>query len=983
MSKQEYMHLGLRSLRRGTGPRGRPSATLLLCLLSFLPLLLSIPEPATAAVLDEVIVTPALPTMAPCEFRQFLATAVFSDGTTQDITAVAEWTTGDSSTAKVSAEHGSRGLVEARAPGDVEIRAALEFGGSRTKGNTVLTIVAGPIVAITTRPTSKNLDVGIPEQYKARAEYADGCSADITPDVTWSSSNGSAAMVSLTGLVNPLQPTEEVIITAAHAPSGLQNSAEDGSTKIKAEITHIDFDVEFLVPNLTTLGAGMVAAVEVYAYRVDDSRTNITKDVKFDIFGPVGVIDITEGGDNAGDVEGLADGFVTLRATDEERALTTTEDIVVLVSGVLVSLDVEPAPFSVSVGDQRTARVFGRLSSGLSTPDLRKVVTWSTSHPSVAVVGNTNEDRGKVTGITVGETALFATEPSTGVVSGAVVVNVGGAVLDVSVEPEEILLGRLMTLPVRAYGSRADGTRSNISGNVTWQIAPAGIATIDEDGVLSTLADGTASIVAIRNPGEEDELTSPPATLVVEGTLVAIRVKPTTFKVIRDQRRKATAEGELSTGKFTSNLRDVVDWAVLDTTVAEVGNGSPAPEEEDPLEKGEVLGVDSGVTTLTATDPIRGLASAEVSNLRVQGDVVSVEVDEANGGVVQVGTPGEYKARATFADESKGVISDRCEWSIDDESIATVNNDTDKGLVTGIEIGGRTTIRIECDGFLASSIVEVAGDITGLEISPETFDGKALRERRFRAAADYAGGARSDATNTVSWNSTNEAVATVNDIDEKGLVQFLSDGETFIFATAASGHVAISTVTVAGGVTSVRVVPKSKTIRGSTGRKLRVIAELSDGGNGIVTKDVTWTSTDEDIARISDREGEEGLALGGSKIGTAMLTASLGTGESGSTEITISSLLASITMRPDRRVIEIGKHRRVTARGHFDDNGKKTVTRYVEFISDDPAVAIVQSFGNRPGRVIAIAPGTTTVRSVDPTTGIVSDNRTIIEVVLP
>ena len=73
----------------------------------------------------------------------------------------------------------------------------------------------------------------------------------------------------------------------------------------------------------------------------------------------------------------------------------------------------------------------------------------------------------------------------------------------------------------------------------------------------------------------------------------------------------------------------------------------------------------------------------------------------------------------------------------------------------------------------------------------------------------------------------------------------------------------------------------------------------------------------------------------------------------------------------------------MTARGHFDDNGKKTVTRYVEFISDDPAVAIVQSFGNRPGRVIAIAPGTTTVRSVDPTTGIVSDNRTIIEVVLP
>lgn len=1008
------MPRGLRSPIRRSRPTGgvgpRPLLPLLASLLLLPSLfLLSLPVTGQAATLESIRVEPGGLTMNPEQLRQFIAIAVFSDGSEQNITAVAEWTTGDSRVAKVSQEHGSRGLVTARDPGSVEIRAALEHGGSKTKGNTVLNVFAGAILEITTRPSSKNLDVGITEQYKARARYQiNDYIGDVTDEVTWSSSDTSKATVNSEGLVTPLAVTPEglpVVITAHHAASGRSNSAADGATVIKAQITHLDFDedLENEIGKLEiTMGAGMVTPIDVYAHRVDGSRSRITKDITWHILAVPGVVAIEEGGDNAGDATGLGDGIAIVLGEDVDRGgLETLRLLTITVSGVLSELVVANSdPFKTTVNEEKTAKITGLLSSGIETVDLRKALLWTSNDPTTATVGTLGDENvGKIGGVKAGATTITATEPNTGV-SVTFPVEVRGAFVDVSVSPDPITLGVGMYFPLRANGIRSDGSKSTVTTSVTWNITPGGIANIpaggiDIDsilfglpagsptrGVLETLAAGTAKISATLNAGTPDEITSPEVDLIVEGTLVGVRVKPTSFKVVRDQRRKATLEGDLSTGAVTSNIAGVATWNIVDTSVGLVGNGDDVPDADDPLDRGEVLGLDSGVTTLSATEPLSGLSSPETDNLRVQGDVVEVEVDEANGGVVQVGNPGEYKARATFSDGSKGVISDRCEWSSDDESIATVNNTDDKGIVTGLIIGGKTRIRIDCDGLLADGQVEVAGDIVGLEVSPTTFTGKALGSRRFRAAADYVGGARGDATNDVDWSSTNPAAATVDNDTDKGLVSFLADGNTLITAIAESGHVATSDVTVTGGVVLVRVVPNSKTIRGSTGRKLRVVAELSAGDKTNVN-DATWTSSNELIARMSDREGEHNIVLGGAQLGTATVTATLAGGESGSTEITIDSLLTGITMRPDSRRIEVDKHRRVTARGHFDDGKNKSITRYVEFISDDPGIAIVQSFGNRPGRVIAIAPGTTTIRAVDPTTGIASGNRTVIEVVAP
>ena len=94
---------------------------------------------STATVtLSSITVTPANPTIAPGLTQQFTATGNYSDGSTQDITNTAIWSSSTTSVAVISNATGSNGLATAVAAGTSTITAT---SGS-IPGSTTLTISA-------------------------------------------------------------------------------------------------------------------------------------------------------------------------------------------------------------------------------------------------------------------------------------------------------------------------------------------------------------------------------------------------------------------------------------------------------------------------------------------------------------------------------------------------------------------------------------------------------------------------------------------------------------------------------------------------------------------------------------------------------------------------------------------------------------------------------------------------------------------------
>ena len=91
----------------------------------------------TPAEIRSIEVTPASGNLELGANQQFTATAKLTDGTTQDVTRNASWTTSDPTVLRVNMSSGRVGLANTRGPGAATVIATFD----RTSGSTVVTVV--------------------------------------------------------------------------------------------------------------------------------------------------------------------------------------------------------------------------------------------------------------------------------------------------------------------------------------------------------------------------------------------------------------------------------------------------------------------------------------------------------------------------------------------------------------------------------------------------------------------------------------------------------------------------------------------------------------------------------------------------------------------------------------------------------------------------------------------------------------------------
>jgi hypothetical protein len=150
------------------------------------------------------IVNPSTLNIAQGTASQFVAIATLTDGTTQDISASAQFVaisppavslTGPVAT--ISDSLGSSGWVTGNAPGTAIIGAA--FGGQGALSSVTVTNATLKTLAIT--PTGNvHVALGNTQQYVATGTFSDSTTQILTNQVTWNSSVPTIAVVSLTGL---------------------------------------------------------------------------------------------------------------------------------------------------------------------------------------------------------------------------------------------------------------------------------------------------------------------------------------------------------------------------------------------------------------------------------------------------------------------------------------------------------------------------------------------------------------------------------------------------------------------------------------------------------------------------------------------------------------------------------------------------------------------------------------------------------------
>ena len=158
--------------------------------------------------------------------QQYTATGTYTDGSTQNLTSVVSWSTGNAAVATI----GATGLATGVGAGTTAVMA---MSGS-ISGSTNLTVGTAPtLTSIAVTPAAYSVALGASEQYTATGTYSDNSTQNLTASgVTWSAGgvtggNSSVGTISSTGLYkapstlpNPAQVTITAASTATPSVSG-------------------------------------------------------------------------------------------------------------------------------------------------------------------------------------------------------------------------------------------------------------------------------------------------------------------------------------------------------------------------------------------------------------------------------------------------------------------------------------------------------------------------------------------------------------------------------------------------------------------------------------------------------------------------------------------------------------------------------------------------------------------------------------------
>jgi len=748
----------------------------------------------------------------------------------------------------------------------------------------------GATASVVITPSAATVAVGASVPLKA--EVLDGAGAAITGrKVVWASGDVTVATVSSDGVVTGVKVGSVQIAASAEGKSAIAHITVNPTPVASVRVSPTSRDL-LVGQNVQLVAEPLDANGTVLLGRpVNFTTSNVT------------VATVSA----AGLVTALAPGSSIITAASEGKtAVATVTVAIVPVASVVVTPSA--SPLVVGQTAQLTAEprdVSGQVLAG-------RLVSWSTSAPSVASVSST----GLVTAIAPGGAIISATsEGKAGTVSVVVNPKPVSAVI-VSPGQASVTVGQTTQLT----GLVTDEQGNVLAGRpITFSSSANDVATVSGSGVVTGIAPGTATITATS------EGKTGTATVTVTPIPVAtVVISPTAPNVVVGGTVQLSATPRSASGQVLSGR--TVGWS------------SGAPSIAAVSATGVVTGVSPGSAVMFAN--VEGVIGTVTVTVR-QVPVETVVVTPATSTVV-VG--GAVQLSASVRDASGAELTGRLVgWSSSDEAVAVVSS---TGRVTALKVG-TVTITASSEGKSGTATVTVTpAPVASVTVTPPSANINVGQTATLTAQTlDGTGGVLTG--RAVTWSSNNTGIATVS---QSGVVTGVAPGNATITATSEgkSGTAAITVSPIP--VATVTVAPTTlPLIVGQTGT---LTATTRDAANNILTgRAVTWSSSNTGIATVAPNGTVTAVAPG-----SATITAS-SEGKSGTATVTVTAVpVGSVSVTPGSATVNVAFTTTLSASVR-DVNGVAIQGAAVSWSTDKPTTAVVSP----SGVVTGVAPGMATI----------------------
>lgn len=586
-----------------------------------------------------------------------------------------------------------------------------------------------------------------------------------------------------------------------------------------------------------------------------------------------------------------------------------------------LGISLDKSSLTLDVGSSQT------LKATLDPENAADSIKWSSSDSSIVQVSN-----GVVTALKHSSNPVTITAASNGYSAECVVrtLNPLGGV-SLSETAKTIYDTEAFYLNATAYGKDASSKMTDSNITYTWKSSNTRIAMVADNGYVSGVQEGTATITVTASNGKSSyeakcvvtvnemiQITGLQVqTTVIDGCLSMAIGETATFKV------KITPENasmqELSWKSSAEYVASITDSGVSDSVAYATFEAKRAGES---------------TVTYTAQDGSGAKGSFKITVLPLVSTLALSETVK----VVSAGSVGN-KLIATVLPKNAG--NQVLEWSSSDSSICGVDKNgvlipKNNGICT---ITAKTT---DASNISVSCSIRVAPIAQSIALNHTSLNLKVGSSSTLTATVRTAEG--TIYTDFVEWISENTKVASV---DSNGKITALYPGEAKIKAVTLDGTELTSAcvVSVTQPVTGVSL-PASKTVGVNSSTTLTATLEPSYASN----KNVTWSTSDSSIATVDSN----GKVTAKSKVGSCKITVTTADGGyKASCTVNVAILTTGITLSRSSATIKAGNTLALTATVSPTTATDKTV----KWSSSNTAAATVSS----SGVVTGVAGGTATI----------------------
>lgn len=445
----------------------------------------------------------------------------------------------------------------------------------------------------------------------------------------------------------------------------------------------------------------------------------------------------------------------------------------------------------------------GTLKYAVYPTDARnRAATFSTSNSAVATVSST----GLVTAVSRGTANIIATTENgiKAVCRITVVQPVKG--IEISAPTAEVYTSEKITLSAKVLPENANNQ------TVIWSSSDNRIATVSSSGVVSGVKAGTVTITATSDDGAYEAK----CTVTVKQHVSAIEFTDPDIFINKG------SEAELRYSVLPYDATDKsVTFESSDRSIVEVTS------------EGKIIAHLGGRAVITVTSKDTGVSAKCYVTVQEPVQGVSLSCTEKT---IFVGESFELVATVSPSDATNKLVG----WS-SDNAIASVDS---KGVVTALKSGTAKITATTLDGgYTASCTFTLLQRATGLAVSEGEI--KVNRGESYKLEATVA---PEDCYNReYTWSSADEAIAVVN--PSTGEVTGVAAGNVILTCISNENAEIKATVsvTVHEPVTRLEITNKAETLFTPDTYEVQGKVYPENASD----KSVTWSSSDEEIATVS------------------------------------------------------------------------------------------------------------------------------------